>query len=128
MPEPYLYLEGFNLRNGMRIGNYQITTLDINHVPIIRYDTYSYPTHIVVQWIENGNPTLKDVENFYKEFNEMVKNSKVITSHYGKPYLCYFQYPKNTQPKISYSIDFKLIDMIYLGQAKRINNINVTKF
>lgn len=125
MPEVAEYLNGYSLRNGMSVAGYQITTLNIEHHSIVRWNEYSYPTFIVAQWLSNGVPSLANVQNLYNQFNSLVNRSRVIYTPAGRPYKCDFQYPVGSQPKVQYSDDFKHVEMTYVGHAKRISNAAV---
>lgn len=128
MPEVDDYMNGFQIQNNMNVGDYLITTLNIQHNSIVRYNEYVYPTYIIAQYNKNSNPTIKDVENFYNNFKSIIIKPRIIYTPSGRPYICYFQWPENSYPDVKYTSDFRTVYLNYNGYAKRVSKAVADNF
>ena len=84
MPEPELYLKGYNLQKGMTLSGYKLIDIDIKHSTVKRYREYNYP--IVMRWENIGG----NIDTFIHNLDSHVKTDRVINSAYGNPYSCNF--------------------------------------
>jgi hypothetical protein len=93
MPDPKAFLKGFKVARGLVIGNWKITSVEIGHIMIKRYQEYEFPITIVA----TNSSKIETKENltlnkFMYQFQKYVDQNKgvIVNSRYGNPYKCVF--------------------------------------
>jgi len=120
MPEPELFLAGFDVKLGMILNNYKLDNIVISHNAIIRYNQYEYPIKLDFNWIGSEIPTDQNMQALYNNFANSVNKIKVIRTPSNRPYECTFFWPIKSEGTEQHSNGFKEIDFIFTGYAKRI--------
>jgi hypothetical protein len=86
MPTTAQYLRGFNLRQGTRLGGYELYRIDVDHETVKRYRQYEYPSQMV--WVRIDSTARP--EFLPSILADYLGSNKVIYTSYGNPYQCNF--------------------------------------
>lgn len=119
MPTPSEYAQGFGLTEGMMVGSYQLTNMNIEHHSVVQWNQYSYPTILTLQWKGTTPPTMEDANNLFQEFTQMMSGLHIIRSESQRPYKTMFQV-EGSSPSGSFSPDFTTVMLHYSGYATRV--------
>lgn len=120
MPNVSEYETGYGLRQGMTIANYQLTHLTIQHKQVTRWNEYAYPTNIQFVYKGSTPASAATMQQLFVDFTKQVSGVRIIYTEKGTPYKCLFQYPSTAAPTAEYSEDYRTIDLVYHGYAKRV--------
>lgn len=92
MPNSKDYLKGFGVFQGMKIANFTLSSIGIEHRQIVRYREYEYPMRLVFS--RNLPENSGDRARLLSEFSKHVSGGRVIYTSYGNPYTCDFGVPR----------------------------------
>jgi hypothetical protein len=126
MPEPELFLSGFGVRKGMNMNGYSLDNIVISHNAIKRYNEYEYPIKLDFNWVGTGTPKNKNMQQLYNNFVSSVSNVRVIRTPSNRPYECTFFWPLHSEGTEQHSDNYKEVDFIFTGYAKRISESEVS--
>lgn len=125
MPEPELFLSGFNVSRSMVLNNYRLDNIVISHNAIKRYNEYAYPIKLDFNWIGRTNPTEQDMKKLYHDLATKVSGIRVIRTPSNRPYECTFFWPLGTEGIVDHSDNYREVDFTFSGYAKRIPEAQV---
>ena len=81
MPDPDKLLRGFHLHQGLELAGWRLDELSLEHVPIVQYQKYHYPTIMYWSRIDSHDST----NSLITALRDYL-TPRVITSDYGNPY------------------------------------------
>lgn len=110
MPEYQSFLKGFGLYENLRLGNWLLTHIRIEHNEVVKYKSYEYPIELTFH-IYNSSATVEELQT---NLNRYTNQNKIINSKYGNPYNCIL-----TGWNFRY-LDDKTILAYTVGKAERI--------
>lgn len=112
MPEPELFIRGFDIYEGMNISGYRLSKLDIDHHTVVKWNVYSYPIKMI--WVGEGK-----IPSLISEFRKLVDREIIIRSSSGRPYKCLFLGKSKT---LTYHVQPGKVIIMCTGYAKRVPN------
>ena len=127
MPEPALFLEGFNIHPGMMINGYELANITISHIAIKRYNEYEYPIKLDFNWVRSDTATRSDLDNLWKDLANLITHIRVIRTPSNRPYECSFFWPLDSIANFERDDNYREVDFMFTGYAKRIPESEVDK-
>lgn len=94
MPKTPQYLQGFGIRQGIRLGGYELVDIQVDHETVRRYQQYRYPTRLT--W--NRIDSLETADSLLSALVEHLRSDRVVYTSYGNPYQCNFGTLEVTDP------------------------------
>ena len=115
MPEAEQFLNGFNVKKGMKIGGYTLMSVVAIEQSVVRWNRYSYNITLTFSWNGGRRQSFNDMDKLFRDFYEYVKGERIIRTNSGRPYLCDFgEYP------LEYNHTENEVIIKYLGNAVRV--------
>jgi hypothetical protein len=127
MPDTALFLKGFDIRQSMILEGYSLDHINILHEQVVRWNEYEYPMKLDFNWISSGTPNENSLNKLYQALGNIVGDIRVIRTQSNRPYECSFTWPLNSGATVSHSNDYKQIDFMFTGYAKRISESLITE-
>lgn len=122
MPEPALFLNGFNVRKKQTFAGYEVKSIEISHESIVQWTEYHYPMNIILIWKDkNSTPTRENFTTMLEEFKTHVSKERIIHSQSGRPYDCIFIWPKVSDLHTKRTKDYRKVRLICTGYARRVS-------
>ena len=113
MPEPDLFLKGFNLNVGTKLGDFTVKNSSASEKKLSR-GHYSY--NVTVEFSFSKNIT--DLNNLKQQIYSLTQEERVINSRYGNPYACSIKLIES--PVVRYQTDENTITYRFTGGSDRI--------
>lgn len=83
MPHPTKYLAGYGLHEGLQLVGWELDHIDIQHVTVVTYHKYRYPTKMYWRRVSGTKPASELAKAVKKYLTD-----RRINSEYGNPYQC----------------------------------------